>query len=289
MGPGRVGGDADARGLVGRRAELAAIDEAVGRAEGGEPQLVVVGGEAGVGKTHLTDHVADRLEAAGARVLRTTCVELGVHGLPLAPVTSALRQMAALAGVDTLRRAMPGAEALLGLLPEYGARALEPERLARVSDLFAALLQWLGGERLAVLVVDDLHRADRSSRDLLGFLAHTLRSCQVLVLAAYRSDELAQDHPLRPFLAELGRLRRVRRLELGRFNRAETAELIAAHGLRPSARLVEDSYRRSGGNAFFALELAATRPGCPSPSATCSCGGSPGWPPRPGRSCGSPP
>jgi predicted ATPase len=79
----------------------------------------------------------------------------------------------------------------------------------------------------------------------------------VLVLAAYRSDELAQDHPLRPFLAELGRLQRVRRLELGRFNRAETAELIAFHGLRPSARLVEDSYRRSGGNAFFALELAA--------------------------------
>jgi DNA-binding CsgD family transcriptional regulator/tetratricopeptide (TPR) repeat protein len=257
MGPGRVSGDAGARGLVGRRAELVALDEAVGRADAGEPQFVVIGGEAGVGKTHLIDHVADRLEAAGARVLRTDCVELGVHGLPLAPVTSALRQMAALVGVDTLRRTMPGAEALPGLLPEYGARTLEPDRLARMSDLFAALLQWFGGERLAVLVVDDLQRADRSSRDLLGFLAHTLRSCQVLVLAAYRSDELAQDHPLRPFLAELGRVQRVRRLELGRFNRAETAELIASHGLRPSARLVEGSYRRSGGNAFFALELAA--------------------------------
>ena len=98
MGPGWVSGNAGARGLVGRRAELAAIDEAVGRAEAGEPQFVVVGGEAGVGKTHLIDHVADRLEAEGARVLRTDCVELGVHGLPLAPVTSALRQMAALVG-----------------------------------------------------------------------------------------------------------------------------------------------------------------------------------------------
>jgi predicted ATPase len=106
--PGRVGRDTGARGLVGRREQLEAIEEAVGRAEGGEPRFVVVGGEAGVGKTHLVEHVADRLEATGARVLRTTCVELGVHGLPLAPVTSAIRQMAALVGVDTLRRTMPG-------------------------------------------------------------------------------------------------------------------------------------------------------------------------------------
>jgi hypothetical protein len=231
--PGRVGRDAGARGLVGRREQLEAIEEAVGRAEGGEPRFVVVGGEAGVGKTHLVEHVADRLEATGARVLRTTCVELGVHGLPLAPVTSAIRQMAALVGVDTLRRTMPGPRPCSGCCSGSAASGWPCWSSTTCSE------------------------PTGPAATCSASWPTPLRSCQVLVLAAYRSDELAQDHPLRPFLAELGRLQRVRRLELGRFNRAETAELIAFHGLRPSARLVEDSYRRSGGNAFFALELAA--------------------------------
>jgi DNA-binding CsgD family transcriptional regulator/tetratricopeptide (TPR) repeat protein len=255
--PHQHGRNAGARGLVGRREQLAVVEEAVRRAEAGEPQFVVVSGEAGVGKTHLMGYVADRLQETGARVLRTSCVELGSYGLPLAPVTSALRQIVAYVGADTLRRTMPGAEGLLGLLPEHGAGTLEPDRLARTCDLFAALLQRFGTDHPAVLVIDDLHRADRSSRDLLGFLAHTLRSCRVLVLTAYRTDELAPDHPLRPFLAELGRIPAVGRVELTRFNRAETAELIVGVlGRRPSAALIQRIYHRSGGNAFFALELA---------------------------------
>jgi ATP/maltotriose-dependent transcriptional regulator MalT len=173
------------------------------------------------------------------------------------PVTSALRQIVGHVGADTLRRRVPGADSLLRLLPEHGSGRPELDRPAHVGDLFAALLQRFGTDHPAVLVIDDLHRADRSSRELLGFLAHTLRSCRVLVLTAYRSDELAQDHPLRPFLAELGRVPSVRRVELGRFNRAETAQLIASvHGPRTSAALIQRIYRRSGGNAFFALELA---------------------------------
>jgi ATP/maltotriose-dependent transcriptional regulator MalT len=253
----RHGREAGARGLVGRREQLAMVEEAVGRAETGEPQFAVVSGEAGIGKTHLMGYVADRLQETGARVLRTTCVELGTHGLPLVPVTAAMRQIVGDIGVDTLRRTMPGAEGLLELLPEYGARTPEPDRRARICDLFAALLQRLGSEHPTVLAIDDLHRADRSSRELLGFLAHTLRSCRVLVLTAYRTDELAQEHPLRPFLAELGQVPSVRRVELGRFNRAETAELIAGvHGRRTSAALIQRIYDRSGGNPFFALELA---------------------------------
>jgi predicted ATPase len=255
--PQQHGRKAGARGLVGRREQLAVVEEAVRRAEAGDPQFVVVGGEAGVGKTHFMGYVADRLQETGARVLRTTCVELGGYGLPLVPVTAALRQIVEHVGTDTLRRTMPGGEALLALLPEHSAGTLEPDRLTRMSDLFAALLQRFGTDHPAVLVVDDLHRADRSSRELLGFLAHILRACRVLVLTAYRADELAQDHPLRPFLAELGRIPSVGRVELARFNRAETAELIAGVlGRRPSAALIQRIYHRSGGNAFFALELA---------------------------------
>jgi DNA-binding CsgD family transcriptional regulator len=255
--PQQDGRNASARGLVGRREQLAVLEEAVRRAETGEPQFVVVGGEAGVGKTHLMGYVADRLQETGARVLRTTCVELGTYGLPLVPLTAALRQIVGYVGADTLRRAMPGGEALLALLPEHSAGTPEPDRLARMSDLFAVLLQRFGTDHPAVLVIDDLHRADRSSRELLGFLAHTLRACRVLVLTAYRTDELAPDHPLRPLLAELGRIPAVRRLELGRFSRAETAELIAGVLVRrTSAALIQRIYHRSGGNAFFALELA---------------------------------
>src|SRR5262249_60643399 len=86
---------------------------------------------------------------------------------------------------DILRRAMPGGEALLALLPEHSAATLQADRLARSYELFAALLQRFGTDHPAVLVIDDLHRADRSSRDLLGFLAPTLRPCRVLVLPAY--------------------------------------------------------------------------------------------------------
>src|SRR6266508_6618563 len=182
--PQQHGRKAGARGLVGRREQLAVVEEAVRRAEAGEPQFVVVSGEAGVGKTHLMGYGADRLQETGARVLRTSCVELGSYGLPLVPMTSALRQIVEYVGVDTLRRTMPGGEALLGLLPEHGAGTLEPDRVARMCDLFAALLQRFGTDHPAVLVIDDLHRADRSSRDLLGFLAHTLRACRVLVLTA---------------------------------------------------------------------------------------------------------
>jgi DNA-binding CsgD family transcriptional regulator len=255
--PRQHGQDAGAGGLVGRREQLAVIEAAVRRAETGEPQFVVVSGEAGVGKTHLMGYVAERLQETGARVLRTTCVELGSYGLPLVPVTAALRQIVGYVGADTLRRTVPGADRLLRLLPEHGAGTPDPDRLAHVGDLFGALLQRFGTDHPAVLVIDDLHRADRSSRELLGFLAHTLRSCRVLVLLAHRSDELAQDHPLRPFLAELGRVPSVRQVELGRFNRAETAQLVAGvHGRRTSAALIQRIYRRSGGNAFFALELA---------------------------------
>jgi DNA-binding CsgD family transcriptional regulator len=255
--PHQHGRNAGAGGLVGRREQLAVLEEAVRRAETGEPQFVVVSGEAGVGKTHLMGYVAERLQETGARILRTTCVELGTYGLPLVPVTAALRQIVGYVGADTLRRSMPGGEALLALLPEHGTSTPEPDRLARLYDLFAVLLQRFGTDHPAVLVIDDLHRADRSSRELLAFLAPTLRACRVLVLTAYRTDELAQDHLLRPFLAELGRIPSVRRLELTRFNRAETAQLIAGVlGHRPSAALIQRIYHRSGGNAFFALELA---------------------------------
>src|SRR4029450_7627588 len=98
--------------------------------------------------------------------------------------------------------------------------------------------------------------ADRSTRDLLAFLATYLRSGRVMVVGSFRSDELDRRHPLRRLLGELVRSRRVQRLELPRFTRAEVAEQLAGLlGADPSTRLLDDIYARSGGNPFFAEEL----------------------------------
>jgi hypothetical protein len=115
----------------------------------------------------------------------------------------------------------------------------------RLTD--AAPLLWM---------VEDLHWADRSTRDLLAYLATALRSGRVMVVLTFRSDELDRRHPLRALLGELGRNRRARRLELPRFSRAEVAEQLAGLlGAEAPARLLDDLYARSQGNPFFTEEL----------------------------------
>jgi DNA-binding CsgD family transcriptional regulator len=104
--------------------------------------------------------------------------------------------------------------------------------------------------------MEDLHWADRSTRDLVAFLAAYLRSSRVLLALTFRSDELHRLHPLRGLLGELARNRRVRRLELPRFTRAELAEQLGELlGAEPPAELVSDVYARSEGNPFFTEEL----------------------------------
>src|SRR5690606_14565389 len=127
----------------------------------------------------------------------------------------------------------------------------------RFSPAFRALLRRLAADRPLVFVIDDLQWADRSTRDLLDLLVRTLRSVPLLLATAYRSDDVGRGHPLRPFLAELARLPGVRRIELAPLSRAETAELLAGVlGRAPAPELLDQVYRRSGGNPFFAMELA---------------------------------
>ncbi|HEX8132267.1 MAG TPA: AAA family ATPase, partial [Actinomycetes bacterium] len=161
----------------------------------------------------------------------------------------------------------PAGAELARLLPELGLPAAggpPPPSLdlgsaqGRLFELLLGLLERLAEQRPTVLVVEDLHWADRSTRDLLAFLHRNLRHGRVLLVLTYRSDELHRRHPLRPWLAELERDRRVERLELGRFDRGEVAaQLTGILGATPPARLVDRIHARSGGNAFFVEELAA--------------------------------
>ena len=107
-----------------------------------------------------------------------------------------------------------------------------------------------------VLILEDLHWADRSSIDLLGFLVRNLGRAHGSILATYRSDELDLGHPLLPFLAEQERSGRSERIQLNRFDRAElVAQLRGITGAQPDAELVNLILARSDGNAFFAEEL----------------------------------
>ena len=112
------------------------------------------------------------------------------------------------------------------------------------------------------MVLEDLHWADRASRDLIAFLARTLRSGRVMLVASYRSDELHRRHPLRPLLGELVRLPGIERLELAPFSRAELVEhLVAITGVPLAADQLERVYERSEGNPFYAEQLLAAGTG----------------------------
>jgi DNA-binding CsgD family transcriptional regulator/tetratricopeptide (TPR) repeat protein len=253
--------------FVGRTVELDALNDALARAHAGEPQAVLVSGEAGVGKTRLVEEFTAGADRAGAVVALGGCVEIGADGLPFAPFSTALR---------ALRRALPAELAaaaagqegeLARLLPELGETGVgrhDEEGMARLFELTARLLERVAAERTVVVALEDLHWADTSTRHLLAYLFRTLRTGRLVVLATYRSDDIHRRHPLRPLLAELDRLRTVRRVELGRFNRAEVGCQIAGILARqPDPDQVDDIFRRSDGNAFFVEELAvAVHEGC---------------------------
>ncbi|WP_406455084.1 AAA family ATPase [Streptomyces sp. NBC_00876] len=269
-------GDVETRSVspvfVGRAGELAALTDALARTTAetagpsggfaGEPQALLIGGEAGVGKTRLVEEflaVAVRREAV---VAVGGCVEIGADGLPYAPFSTALR---ALRGIlpDEMAAACAGQEGELArLLPELGATgrdAADEHGTARLFELTARLLERISADRTVVLVLEDLHWADSSTRHLLAYLFRTLRSGRLVVIGTYRADDIHRRHPLRPLLAELDRVRTVRRIELARFNRAEVRrQLVGILADTPEPALVDEIFERSDGNAFFVEELACS-------------------------------
>jgi DNA-binding CsgD family transcriptional regulator/tetratricopeptide (TPR) repeat protein len=185
----------------------------------------------------------------------------GGDGLPYAPIVEALRPLPGQLGVGAVRRLVgPSWSELARLLPTLGKPATGPTGQAAQARLFELLLGLLGrlGEHAPVtLVVEDLHWADRSTRQLLAFLIRNLRSERLLLLATHRSDEPRPDR-LGPYLAELHRAGRVERLELTRLDRAATAaQLTGILGASPTDDLVDAVFIRSEGNPFFTEELLA--------------------------------
>ncbi|MGG7571317.1 helix-turn-helix transcriptional regulator [Streptomyces sirii] len=248
--------------FVGRAAELAALGDALARiAASGEPQALLIGGEAGVGKTRLIEEFSEAARARGALVALGGCIEIGSEGLPFAPFSAILHTLNWHLR-DELAAAVAGQEGELArILPELGETPGEAhdEEIgrARLFELTARLLERLAADRTLVIVIEDLHWADRSTRELFAYLLRALHDAGVLLVATYRSDDIHRRHPLRPFLAEIDRMRTVRRVELARFNRDEVRSQIAGiNGSDPEEATVDRVFKRSEGNAFFVEELA---------------------------------
>jgi DNA-binding CsgD family transcriptional regulator/tetratricopeptide (TPR) repeat protein len=245
--------------FVGRAAELARLEELTRQAGENEPGFVLIGGESGVGKSRLMEEFAERVGASGARVIAGDCIDLGDAELPYAPLVGALREISAEEVAEIVPR---GARGLSSVLPQLEGEDVdvEPSSLAqgRLFELLLSLLGGLGAERPLVLVVEDAHWADPSTRDFLSFLIRNRRHERLVVAVTYRTDELHRRHPLRAFLAEADRARGVTRLTLDRFTREELAEqLRGILGQAPAPQLVEELFGRGEGNPFFTEELVA--------------------------------
>ena len=262
--------------FVGREAEISLLSEAYETARAGSARAVLLGGEAGVGKTRLVNEFAARVHGDGrpaGRVLVGGCLELSSAGLPYAPFTAVLRELVRELGADGVAALMPGGTArdLARLLPGLGEVPVDTDPgtiRVRLFEQMLALLGRLAEQAPLLLFIEDAHWADRSTRDLLSFLAASLRDERVLLLITFRSDELHRTHPLRPLLTDLSRLESVTRVDLPRLSRAQVAaQLAGILGRTAEPAVLEDAYRRSSGIPLFVEATAgcAGEPRCAVP------------------------
>ncbi|MFC7546232.1 AAA family ATPase [Plantactinospora sp. GCM10030261] len=251
------------RTFVGREADTAALRDALRRVDAGEQAAVLIGGEAGVGKSRLMEEFGAAV-GGDADLFVGQCLELGEEGLPFAPFAAVLREVLRRHGRDALAGQDVEFARLLPELARPAAGARTPLADAPTTDrgylfeLVGELLARLSEGRPTVVVIEDLHWADRSTRDLIAFLIRAARPARTLLICTYRTDELHRGHPLRPFLAELDRVRGVERRELTRLDRDGTATILTdLLGAEPPALAIDTVFERAQGNPFFIEELAA--------------------------------
>ena len=245
--------------MVGRDGELGRLLTLLDDAEAGRSVVALVSGDAGVGKTRLISEVTRLAAGRGFTVLSGQCAELG-DSVPYLPLADALRSAAQSTGV---RDALSSRPALSRLLPEGGEGPIadsDRSGLAR-QQMFGGvlgLLAELAAAAPVLLVLEDLHWADASTRDLVTFLSRMLHRERVALIGSYRTDDLHRRHPLRPVVAELLRLPSVIAVDLAPLDPSALAEhLTAAAPVRIDATELNDIVARAEGNAYYAEELLA--------------------------------
>ncbi|MGW4403135.1 helix-turn-helix transcriptional regulator [Nonomuraea sp. NPDC004702] len=234
--------------LVGRSAELSKLVRVLESAADGTAGVALVGGDAGIGKTRMVGELVAEARERGFHVMVGQCAELG-DALPYLPLADALR------GAEPGVREAVAAHPMLGqLLP--GRESGAPSAGLTQQRLFGSLLGLLADVQPVLFVIEDLHWADRSTRDLLVFLSRMLQSERVCVAGTYRTDDLHRRHPLRAVLAELKRLPSVTNVELGPLESGEMSDYVTTLG-QVDAQELGLIVSRAEGNPFYAEELFA--------------------------------
>jgi class 3 adenylate cyclase/tetratricopeptide (TPR) repeat protein len=255
-----------ASGYVGRAAERERLSELWGEACGGSLRLALISGEAGVGKTRLSTHLALQAHGEGRTVLYGRCDEdLGVPYQPWAQALGHFVKEAPRAILDAHVERYGGD--LARLVPALGDRVSELAS-PRESDpeterylLYAAaagLLEGAGEQEPLLLILDDLQWADGPTLSLLRHVTAGA-SMRVMVVGTYRDSDLSRDHPLTALLADLHREQGVERLKLTGLQAEDVLALIealAGQEMDEDGRaLAREITRETAGNPFFAGEL----------------------------------
>jgi predicted ATPase len=259
--------------FVGRGEQLGVLSEAFELAVGGRSTTVLVGGDAGVGKTRLIEEFGAVARSKGALLATGVCVRTDGGGLPYAPAVGIVRDIIRQLDEHTAAQLVGSVAQGLGIggidnIVDSSGEALPADDFAktRLFESILTLVTKLARTSPVVFVFEDLHWADSASAELLGYLVRNLTDTNAVLVVTYRAEELMRDHPLHGWLTELTRHPRVTPLKLHGLDRADTANLIAGIlGQQPTWALVDAVFARSQGNPFFAEELTAARDD-PSPS-----------------------
>src|ERR1700761_1508617 len=242
--------------LVGRGAELARLRGLLRDAAAGRAVTGLVSGDAGIGKSRLVAEAVRLAERDGFTVLSGQCAEIG-DSVPYLPFADAFRT-----APPHIEKAIKSRPVLARLLPDGGGQDPEADwaGLAR-QQMFGAvlsLLAELAASAPVLLVIEDLHWADATTRHLVTFLTRMLHRERVAIVGTYRTDDLPSRHPLRAVIAELLRLPMVALVELGPLPATALAEILSGGpgaALPQSAAVLNSLVERAEGNAYYAEEL----------------------------------
>jgi DNA-binding SARP family transcriptional activator len=265
--PAPLAAAVDRHALVGRSVELAYLDRCWREANEGQRALVLLTGDAGIGKTRTAAELAAHAQGEGAVVLYGRFDEETLT--PYQPVVEMLRGWSAGAPLDSLRERLgPRAAELSILLPEFGPPPADhmapgaisgPEADAqryRFFDAVAALIGEVGADGPVMLVFDDLHWADRPTLQLLRHLVRSPAPRRVLFVGTYRESEVSDRHPLHELVGDLRREGTLRRLELSGLAESEVGELVAELASAPATEsFVHALAGETEGNPFFIEEV----------------------------------
>src|SRR2546421_5657154 len=249
--------------LVGRAEELSILEDALLAANRGQGSVVALAGDAGLGKTRLATELEHRARAIGAEVLSGGCPEADLT-LPHPPLLEAIGNFLASTNLDAVRAHLgPAGRELAQLFPQLDPQIAQTQDAEtaqaklRLFEAMIALLRVPADERGLLLIVEDLHWADASTRDLLDYMTRRIRQTRIMVLATYRRDEMHRKHPLAPIVQGWRRSGSAKVVELEPLDGPQIESMVRAifDVNEVSAEFRDFLHDRSEGNPFVLEEM----------------------------------